>query len=345
MWQEIQEQPAVAQRLLQAWLGTPAGAAPQAGLLAQCRDELRRADRVVLAGTGASLAACRAGLNAFVRCGSTLPHVVPAADLPGLAAKVLGPESLVILVSQSGESLETRTAAEALKARGVPLWGITNNPDSYLARAADRALPLHAGEEVSSATKTYLATLLLLMLLAGAGRCLDRVPADLAETLRRSEEPVGRWAAALEGEPVGYILGLGATVPVAAQGALLLKEKTFKHVEGLSLSEFRHGNIEVMRPGLPLLLLAPTPRCAAEAVRHGAYLASLGAAVFLVTDSPVQGMAPDRVLQVQNRGDELLGALQVLPPLQLLAERIARQQGYDVDGFRYIAKVVEEYKL
>ncbi|MEW8978976.1 MAG: SIS domain-containing protein [Symbiobacterium sp.] len=403
MWQEIHEQPAVARRIIETWR------TERAALLADCRAELRGAERVILAGTGASLAACRAGQYIFVRCGRLLPHVVPADDLTGPAARLLGPESLVILVSQSGESLETREAVRALRAGGVRLWGITNDPSSLLAREADQVLPLDAGAEVSSATKTYLATLLLLLLLAGAGGCLQHLPDDLEETLRRSAEPVARWAAALAPAQAGYILGLQQFGPIAAQGALLLKEKASLHFEGLTVSEFRHGCIEAVQPGLPILLLASTPAGAAEGLRHAAYLASLGADVRLITDavpaedmrlgcdgtraelgraagaagpqpaagptrstpaatartpqtppgartpgaegerqppgaSPTAILPSDRVLVVQNRGDRVLGMLQAVVPLQLLAERIARELGHDVDGFRYISKVVDSYQ-
>lgn len=339
MWQEIHDQPAVARRLLRTWQ------AEKAELLAECQAELRRADRVVLAGTGASLAACRAGSYAFIRCGRLLPHVIPADDLSGPAARLLGPGSLVILAPQSGESLETRSAVASLKSRGVRLWGVTNNPESHLARQADRVLLLDAGEEVSSATKTYLATVLLLMLLAGAGKCLAHAPDDLEETLRRSAGPVARWVAELAPAQAGYILGLHNLAPIAAQGALLLKEKAFLHFEGMSVSEFRHGCIEVVGPGLPILLLAASPEGAAEAGRHAAYLASLGADVRLIADAPADALPQDRVLRVQNRGDRVLAMLQVVVPLQLLAEGIARQLGRDVDGFRHIAKVVDTYRF
>lgn len=324
MWQEIQDQPEVALRLLEAEV-------------AQLRTPIRSAGQVILAGTGASLAACRAGQYAFMRYAGILPHVLPAADLLDLP---LGPESLVILVSQSGASLETQMAVRALKERGVQLWGVTNNLESPLAQGADRVLWMNAGEEVSSATKTYLATLMLFLMLAGGA--VEAVPPDLRQTLDQSAETVDRWAAALMDQPVIYFLGAGAMGPMAAQGALLMKEKTFLHVEGMSLSEFRHGNIEVVRPGLPILLLAATPALSAEAERHAAYLASLGAEVYLVTDSLPGG---ERVLRVQNSGDEVAGMLQVVVPLQMLSERIAVRKGYDVDGFRYIAKVVDQYRL
>ncbi|HYF79632.1 MAG TPA: SIS domain-containing protein [Symbiobacteriaceae bacterium] len=345
MWQEIQDQPDVAARLLEAAGGGTGGArAAQGATIAACRTDLRGVTRLILAGTGASLAACRVGQYAFMQYAGLLPHVLPAAELDYVQP---APGTLVILVSQSGQSLETQTAVDSLKARSIPFWGITNNPDSYLARNANRALLMHAGEEVSSATKTYMATLVLFALLAGGDQAAQHIPADLHATLAAAADPISRWAEALLNTRVGYILGMGPLGATASQGALLMKEKTFLHIEGMSLSEFRHGNIEVVTPGLPIIVLAVTPAQAAEAVKHAEYFASIGAEVCLITDSPVEAsrLPADRILQVQNGGGAYTGQLQVVVPLQLLAERVAVRKGHDVDGFRYIAKVVDKYKL
>lgn len=335
MWQEIQDQPGVAERVVQ-------GAGD--GTIAACRSDLRNVTRLILSGTGASLTACRVGQYAFIKYAGLLPHVLPAAELDYVQP---APGTLVIIVSQSGQSLETQTAVDSLKARAIPFWGITNQPDSYLARHADRVLLMSAGEEVSSATKTYMATLVLFALLAGGDRPLGQLAADLRATMAAAADPISRWAEALLSTQVGYILGMGTLGATAEQGALLMKEKAFLHIEGMSLSEFRHGNIEVVTPGLPILVLAVTPAETAEAVKHGEYFASIGAEVYLVTDAPVAGsrLSPDRILQVQNSGDEYSGQLQVVVPLQLLAERIAVRKGHDVDGFRFIAKVVDKYQL
>jgi glucosamine--fructose-6-phosphate aminotransferase (isomerizing) len=340
MWQEIQDQPKVVERLLQgAGEGGPAPAA-----IAACRDALRGVTRLILSGTGASLAACRVGQYAFMTYAGLLPHVLPAAELDYLRP---APGTLVILVSQSGQSLETQTAVAALKEREIPFWGITNNPSSHLAQHADQVLLMHADEEISSATKTYTATLVLFALLAGADRPLLNLPADLRATLDAAATPIARWADALMDNKVGYILGMGALGAAAAPGALLMKEKAFLHIEGMSLSEFRHGNIEVVTPGLPIIVLAVTPTETAEAVRHAKYFASIGAEVYLITDSPVaeSNIPPERILQVENSGDAYTGQLQVVIPLQLLAERVAVRKGHNVDGFRYIAKVVDKYQL
>jgi glutamine---fructose-6-phosphate transaminase (isomerizing) len=338
--QEIQGQYDVALRLIEGG----------EGLIAPYREELRGVQRLVLVGTGASLLACRAGQYAFMKYGATVPLVLPAAEIEYLLAAVpAGPEAagtLVVLVSQSGHSLETQIAVKALKERGIRFWGITNSPDSVLAREADRVLLMQAGEEVSSATKTYTATLLLFYLLAGVSG-LEGVPGAVERSLKAAEPAIDHWAAALKDQGVIYTLGMGPLGVAAGAGALLLKEKTAIPVEGLSLSEFRHGHIEVVRPGLPILMAAATPAACAEALKHAEYFASLGAEVYLVTDTPVSStrIPAERLLVVGSTHDEITGQIPAVIPFQLLAERIAALAGRDVDGFQYIAKTVDRYAL
>jgi glucosamine--fructose-6-phosphate aminotransferase (isomerizing) len=336
--QEIQGQVEVAQQLT-----GPAAADRMAAL----RMELKAFRQVILMGTGASLLACRAAQYAFMKYGGALPLVVPAAEID-YVLPAAGPQTLVVLVSQSGQSYETQVAVRLLKERGVRFWGITNSPDSVLAAQADRVLLMEAGEEVSSATKTYTATLLLFYRLAGVPeQLLAAVPGDIERSLAAADPVIARWAEALQGRAVIYTLGMGSLGVAAGAGALLLKEKTAIPVEGMSLSEFRHGHIEVVRPGLPILLAAATPAAAGDVLKHGEYFASLGAEVYLVTDTPLTSsrIPAEQILIVANRGDEITGQMPAVIPFQLLAERIAAITGRDVDGFRYIAKTVDTYKL
>jgi|GEM_PF-2748038 len=311
---------------------------------ATLRAELRAASRLILTGTGASLLACKVAQYAFIKYARTLPTVAPAGEID-LLLPAMEPGTLVILVSQSGESVETKTAVHSLQAGGTRFWGVTNNPNSYLARHAARVLLMQAGPEVSSATKTYMATLLLLFMLAGAP--VTGIPADVQETIAAADGAVDRWAAELKESRVMYVLGMGILGPTAAQGGLLLKEKTGISVEGMSLSEFRHGHVEVVHAGLPILVVAATPADCAQATKHAEYLESLGARVYLITDTPItsQAIPPERLLTVPNCGDEVTGQIPVVIPLQMLSERIALFLGRNVDGFHYIAKVVDTYDL
>ncbi len=332
MWQEIQDQYDVMQRV-----------EGQVQHLERLSRQLGHVKRLILSGTGASLYACRAAAYAFMKHARLLPHVLPAAELGYVHPE---PGTLVILVSQSGQSLETQQAVQMLKERQIPFWGVTNNRDSHLGKGADELLFMDAGSEVSSATKTYTATLGLLCLLAKGAQTGPLAP-GIQATLGAAAPVADLWATELLEQDVIYLLGMGPLGVTAEAGGLLLKEKTFIHASGMSVSEFRHGNIEVVRPGLPIVLLASTADACAEAVKHGEYFASLGAEVYLVADAPVVSdrIPPQRILQVHGFGDEVLGQLTAVIPLQMLAERIADRKGYDVDGFRYIAKVVDTYKL
>ncbi|TJY43554.1 SIS domain-containing protein [Cohnella pontilimi] len=317
--------------------------------LNHCRAALAAYKQLILMGTGASLNACKIGQYAFMKYGGLIPHVIPASDV-ALLDRSLDEDTLVILVSQSGQSYETQVAVEYLKKRGVTVWGITNNEHSALGTGADETLLMNAGEEVSSATKTYVATLLILFTLAAGEEAgfppqLRQIPDAIRESIRRSEERISEWAAALEKHDNFYLLGAGAFGVTAQQGALVLKEKTFQHVEGMSLSEFRHGNIEVIRPGLPIVILAAADSVD-DSLKHAEHLVSLSALVYLVVDRDVRlpSISQERIIVLPGQPNQLLAQICAVLPLMLLAEKIAALKGHDIDGFRYISKVVDQYQ-
>ncbi|WP_276357131.1 SIS domain-containing protein [Cohnella caldifontis] len=310
-------------------------------------ESLRSRRHVILMGTGASLNACKVGQYAFLKEAGFLPHVVPAADV-SLLESFLGADDLVLLVSQSGESYETKAAIEAMKRRGVPVWGITNASDSALARLADETILMEAGEEVSSATKSYAATLLILNAIAAGEneafwQALAALPDAVRDTLSGSDRKIADWAGALAKREKFYLLGVREFGVTAQQGALVLKEKTFQHAEGMSLSEFRHGNVEVVQPGLPIVIVAGADSLD-ESLGHAEFLASLEAEVYLIADraaAPAK-IPADRILVLPGVSG-LMPQITTVLPLMQLAENIASAKGYDVDGFRYISKVVSQY--
>uniref|UniRef100_A0A3G3JWH5 Glutamine--fructose-6-phosphate aminotransferase [isomerizing] n=2 Tax=Cohnella candidum TaxID=2674991 RepID=A0A3G3JWH5_9BACL len=310
--------------------------------------ELRARGQVILMGTGASLNACKVSQYAFMKEAGILPHVMPASDV-SLLENVADRDTLVILVSQSGASYETKVAVEFLKRHGVTVWGITNIGDSPLALQADETFLMNAGEEVSSATKTYAATLLILYAMAAGGsdaflRRLAELPRAVEETLAVSESKIAAWAEVLGKRDKFYVLGDRAFGVTAQQGALVVKEKTFLHAEGMSLSEFRHGNIEVVEPGLPIVVVAAADSIG-ESRMHADHLASIGAEVYWIGDREASSerIPSDRSLVLPGLDDTAMSQITTVLPLMMLAENIAAMKGYDVDGFRHISKVVGQY--
>ncbi len=307
--------------------------------------------QLVLLGTGASYNAADAARDAFIRYRLHIPQLLEASRINAVR-NCLNAETIPVLISQSGNSLETRLAVDTLCEAGIPITGVTNNPDSYLAAAATTMLFLSAGEEVSSATKTYAASILLLYLAACRNdaealaevRC---IPAKLEECLRRSSTTVQPLADTLQNSSVAYIAGVGGLDTTARQGALLLKEKARMHVEGMSIAELRHGTIESIDDGTPVIIACHGADYR-EACKHARFIRAVtGAYVALLVNAATEVRVPEPAevdaFYVPNVATPSLCHIGAAVPFELIAEELALRKGLDIDGFRYINKVIVDY--
>jgi glucosamine--fructose-6-phosphate aminotransferase (isomerizing) len=312
---------------------------------------LFRSGNLVLLGTGASLNACLAAKYVFMQYPCILPNIMEASIIPH-AVKSIPSGTPAAIISQSGNSLETCLALDTCSGADVAVTGITNNPESYLAEHAQKIIQLDAGEEVSSATKTYSATILVLYLAAcmknqAAMQDLNKIPVTLKKCLKACTSQIAKLAGKLKNCRSLYLGGMGPYGDTARQGALLIKEKDFIHAEGMSISELRHGTIESIDKTTPVIIICHDSQYS-EAAEHGNYLQkTTEASVCLMVNGENQMIAssePDMdIIQVPNLGNETLGHICAAVPLQLLSEEIAFQMGYDIDGFRYIRKVIDTY--
>jgi glucosamine--fructose-6-phosphate aminotransferase (isomerizing) len=270
---------------------------------------------------------------------------------------VVGPETLVVAVSQSGETADTIGAVKAAKLKGCPVVTITNVVGSALAREATGTLYMHAGPEIGVASTKAFATMIVAVYLLALwlGRQREAITAedvrkrirDLVEIPRlveRTLELDGRLAALARqlahARDVLY-LGRGLQYPIALEGALKLKEISYIHAEGYAGGEMKHGPIALIADGLPVVALAP---------RDGSYERMLGnieevrardgqvIAVVHEGDRLVAAKA-QHVIEVPASAD-LLAPLLTVVPLQLLAYHIAVRRGCDVDQPRNLAKSV-----
>ena len=316
----------------------------------------RRLQRVVLVACGTSYHAALVGRLMVERLAG-LPAEVGIGSEFRYSDLVLGPETLVVAISQSGETADTVGAVKAARQRGATAISITNVVGSTIVRESDGVLYTHAGPEIGVASsKTFTATLTACYLLAlalgrGRGHLTERDGVkrieDLVEMPRLMESALRRdgEVAALARELTGYehmlYLGRGANHPVALEGALKLKEITYLHAEGYAAGEMKHGPIALIDDRMPVLALAP---------RDPSYERMLGSieevrarsgrviAVCHGDDSEVARRAHD-VLGVPAAPD-LLSPLVTVIPLQLLAYHIAVLRGLDVDQPRNLAKSV-----
>jgi glucosamine--fructose-6-phosphate aminotransferase (isomerizing) len=270
---------------------------------------------------------------------------------------IVGPETLVVAISQSGETADTIGAVKAARLKGCPILAITNVVGSALSREATGTLYMHAGPEIGVASTKAFSTMIVAgyLLSLWLGRQRGAITAedvkkrihDLVEIPRLVEKTleldgtVAGLARHLSAAQDFLYLGRGIQYPIALEGALKLKEISYIHAEGYAGGEMKHGPIALIADELPVVALAP---------RDGSYDRMLGnveevrardgqvIAVVQAGDRLVAGKA-QQVIEVPPCAD-LLAPLLTVIPLQLLAYHIAVRRGCDVDQPRNLAKSV-----
>jgi glucosamine--fructose-6-phosphate aminotransferase (isomerizing) len=261
------------------------------------------------------------------------------------------PHTLLIAVTQSGETADTLAALELGKSMGYRCLGITNRSDSSLARLADQILDTQAGIEIGvAATKTFTAQLLMFYWLAlyfnpapkgNLLPALRQLPAHMERILESQERYIEQLSHKFSHTQDFIFIGRGINYPIALEGALKLKEISYIHGEGYPAGEMKHGPIALLDDGVPVVAIA-TPGVVYDKVLSNAQEAK-------ARDAKLIGVAPlhdpaalevfDHILPIPIV-PELLSPLLTVLPLQLLAYHIAAHRGLDVDQPRNLAKSV-----
>ncbi|MGA7193179.1 MAG: glutamine--fructose-6-phosphate transaminase (isomerizing) [Anaerolineales bacterium] len=270
---------------------------------------------------------------------------------------ILDKNTVVLAISQSGETADTLAAMEEGKRKEAKLWSIVNAIGSQAMRISDGFISMQTGPEIGVAsTKAFTAPLIdqymLAILLADLrGVIDDKTRRALVADLRLIPDLVGR---TLEREPevekIAYLLkdvydclylGRGINMPIAYEGALKLKEISYIHAEGYPAGEMKHGPIALIDPSMPVVCIAPKDPWHEKMISQIQQAKARGGTVIAVAtdgDELVKGMA-DHVLWVPETPWMLSPAITVLP-LQMLAYHIAAIRGLDVDQPRNLAKSV-----
>jgi glucosamine--fructose-6-phosphate aminotransferase (isomerizing) len=270
---------------------------------------------------------------------------------------VLGPDTLTLAVSQSGETIDTLEAARHAGRQGSHVIAVTNTVGSSLAREADGVLYTHAGPEIGvAATKTfatqmvsqYLVALYLAQIrgamfpeeIAGVLGRMAELPA-LVERAMALEPAVRELAARYAGARDILFIGRHTGYPVALEGALKLKEISYVHAEGHPAGELKHGPIALVEEGVPVVAVATECHVYPKMLSNIQEVRARGAEVIAIAtegDTEIAGFA-DHVLHVPAT-PELLSPVLVTVPLQLFAYHVAKLRGCDVDQPRNLAKSV-----
>ncbi len=354
MLKEINEQPEAVRQSL-AGRVTAAGRiqAPEVDGLAAT---FRRLTRVELVACGTASYAAQVGAAA-IQDWTGLPARVTVGSEFRYSPPPLDANTLVIAVTQSGETADTIAPTRWAREQGSPIVAVTNTVGSAITREADAVMFLQAGPEIAvAASKTFLTQVTTLVVLAAAiakargsmgaeqelelGQALRALPEGVARTLERSRD-VADLARRYVNSRGFMFIGRGYTLPAALEGALKLKEISYMHAEGYAAGELKHGPISLLDAECPLVAVATRSRTYDKLISNVMEGRARDARVIAVAtegDPQIESFADD-VLWVPATHEALSPVLAVIP-LQLFAYHTAVARGTDVDQPRNLAKSV-----
>ncbi|AZS85598.1 glutamine--fructose-6-phosphate transaminase (isomerizing) [Streptomyces griseoviridis] len=322
--------------------------------------ELRELDKVVIVACGTAF---HAGLIAkyAIEHWTRLPCEVELASEFRYRDPILDPRSLVIAISQSGETMDTLMAVRHAREQGSKVLAICNTNGSTIPRESDAVLYTHAGPEVAVAsTKAFLTQLVACYLVAlylgqvrgtkwgdeirAVIRDLSRI-SGAVERVLETMEPVRALARSLAGKKTVLFLGRHVGYPVALEGALKLKELAYMHAEGFAAGELKHGPIALIEEDLPVVVVVPSPR--GRSVLHDKIVSNIqeirarGARTIVIAEEGDEAVVPyaDHLIRVPAT-PTLLQPLVSTVPLQVFACELATARGNEVDQPRNLAKSV-----
>jgi glutamine---fructose-6-phosphate transaminase (isomerizing) len=352
MAKEIAEQPAVLSRLIESRLRGGELVSPDLGL------DLASLRRVVFLACGTSWHAAQLGKRYL----ENLARVHVEVDISSeyrYRNPVMDGDTLVVAISQSGETADTLAGVRLAKSKFLSVVGLVNVVTSTIAREANGVMPLLAGPEIGVAsTKAYTAQAMALFLFAAqvakAKGLLPRdaeealiaaaqgLPALAEQTLKRCEPAVEECADLYSAAQASVFLGRGGEHPTALEGALKLKEISYVHAVGYPAGEFKHGPIALVTKHLPVVCICPRDQMYEKMLSNIQEVKARAGRIIAVGDAADRDLRDlaDHLLPVSRAGDELLQPILSILPLQRYAFHVARRRDCDVDQPRNLAKSV-----
>jgi glucosamine--fructose-6-phosphate aminotransferase (isomerizing) len=354
MLKEIHEQP---QSLRDAMLGRfeKDSNLVHLGGLKDKENEIRNIRRIIIVACGTSWHAGLIGeymIEEYLK----IPVEVEYASEFRYRNPVIEEDTMVIAISQSGETADTLAAIDEAGTKGAIILSICNVVGSSIARKADCGIFLHAGPEIGVAsTKAFTSQLAVLSLLTlflarirgkdevlsiGLAGKLKEIPKQVQEILDRKDQ-VTKIAQLYSDSNNFLYLGRGYNYPVALEGALKLKEISYIHAEGYPAAEMKHGPIALIDKDMPVVFIATTDKVYTKILSNIEEVRARGGRVIAIAsenNDEISGLV-DHVIYIPETIDALTPILSVIP-LQLLAYQIAVMRGCDVDKPRNLAKSV-----
>lgn len=354
MLKEICEQPRVVRDTL---VGRMTGGELDIDELGLTMEELNLIDRVYVIACGTSY---HAGLIAknLIEAWARIPCEVEAASEFRYRNPIITPSTLVVAVSQSGETADTLAAIRDARIKGAKVFGITNVVGSPVARESDGVIYTKANKEIAVAsTKSFIGQVVSLTLLAlllaqvkgklttGQVRMLFRELGDTAGQIQwildTQADAIHEAALACKDARSALFVGRGMGAAIAHEGALKLKEISYLHAEAYAAGEMKHGPIALIDPGFPVIAVATRSPVYDKTVSNLKECEARGAKIIVVAtegDEEIKQIADHAIYIPEVR--DAFSPITATVPLQLLAREVALMRGCDVDQPRNLAKSV-----
>ena len=353
MQKEIMEQPAVLENAIRGRISDDGSTAVLNGLNMTPAD-MRQIDRILFCACGTAWHACLVA-EYLIEKYARIPVEVEYASEFRYRNAPLDKNTLVFVISQSGETIDTLQALRESKRKGFKTLAITNSVGSTISRESDGGLYQYAGKEVGVAsTKAFtsqIAICLLIALYIGRMRDLSfyggRLIVDAIKSLPSLAAKVLKLAPSIEKIAKKYahfsdflFVGRLSEFPVALEGALKLKEISYIHAEGYPAAEMKHGPIALVSPECPTVVLATSDEILPKVVSNAQEIKARKGPIIVITNRPeaFEGIADD-IISIPDAHDCVKAIIATIP-IQLLAYYIAVQRGCDVDKPRNLAKAV-----
>ena len=357
MLKEINEQPETVANCLRGRL-TPGEEPLMMGGVENVMPKLLRAQKIFIIACGTSWHAALIG-KTIIETICRIPVEVDYASEFRYRKPIINQGDVLMSISQSGETADTKAAMEMAKEKGATLFGIVNVVGSSIARMSDSGIYTHSGVEIGVAsTKAFTGQLAALTLIAikmakqlgsitdenhaDLKRALSLIPEKIAKILEQAEDIFKIADEYSKPEYRDFLyLGRGINFPIALEGALKLKEVSYVHAEGYPAGEMKHGPIALVDENCPSVFVAPTDKSYDKVLSNMQEIkARKGKVIAIVTEGDeAMSKIADHVIEIPNT-DPLLTPMLTCIPLQLLSYKIAVNLEKDVDKPRNLAKSV-----
>jgi len=328
MLKEIEEEPIVAERLLQSLATT------QKDKLKKLKELMQHSKKIVFVASGTSYHASLLGVYFLHKVGLETQTII-ASEFKDFSK--IDKDTLVIAISQSGETMDVIDALKHAKHDGAKIASIVNVPYSTIQRMSELTIEILAGQEVCvAATKSFVNQVILLLFIAkefGLDVKIEKIPEEIREA-QRHEEKIKGLAKTLKDKNDIYIIGRGLSYPVAREIALKLKEISYMHAEGMMGGELKHGTLALIEKGTPVISLINGN---IDIISNTKEVEARGGHIIAITNN--NNVEYGEQIKIHTEHD---GSFSILAAIvgQLLTYYIARERGLAIDKPRNLAKCV-----